>query len=42
MLPANKYANNDAVSLGISVYNSSAFWFTEVNITDNFYVSSHI
>lgn len=30
MLPANKYANNDAVSLGISVYNSTAFWFTIV------------
>jgi len=30
MLPANKYANNDAVSLGTLVYNSTAFWFTIV------------
>jgi hypothetical protein len=30
MLPANKYSNNDALSLGTSVYNSTAFWFTIV------------
>jgi len=30
MLPANKYANNDAVSLGTSAYNWTAFWFTIV------------
>jgi hypothetical protein len=44
LLPAYKYANNDAVTLATSVY-STAFWFVscrpEVGITGYFHVSSH-